>query len=179
MTRHILPTSCKASFLPVAGLRHHVTARDEKGNLPFPYAWCPNPQWKSDAQGTAISVSGRSWSLDGRWARGSPAASHLPMHCGAASWGRDRPHHTSACMHSLHPHLPRPPPGGRTPVFAGQGSEEEAGKGSAYQGSQGQQWPLGAAREVEAKWGLGHQELQGRWLRTHPRGWQGVGPYKS
>lgn len=92
------------------------------------------------------------------------------MHCGAASWGRDRLHHTAECMHSLHPHLPRPPPGGRIPVFAGQGNEKEAGKGSGYQGSQGQQWSLGVARKVEAKWGLGHQELQERWLRTHPRG---------
>lgn len=64
-------------------------------------------------------------------------------------------------------------------MFARQVNEEEAGKGSAYQGSQGQQWALDAGREVEAKWGLGHQELQGRWLRTHFRGWQGVGPYKS
>lgn len=56
-------------------------------------------------------------------------------------------------------------------MFARQVSEEEAGKGSAYQGSQGQQWSLGAGREVEAKWGLGHQELQGRWLRTHSKVW--------
>ena len=35
-------------------------------------------------------------------------------------------------------------------MFAGQGNEKEAGKGSGYQGSQGQQWSLGVAREVEA-----------------------------
>ena len=82
MTQRTQPTSCRASFLRVAGLRHHVTARDENGNLPFPYTWCPNPQWESDAYGTAISVSGHSWFLDGRWTRGSPSASYLLMHCG-------------------------------------------------------------------------------------------------
>ena len=89
MTQRTQPTSCRASFLRVVGLRHHVTARDENGNLPFPYTWCPNPQWESDAYGTAISVSGHSWFLDGRWTRGSPSASYLLMHCGTASWGRE------------------------------------------------------------------------------------------
>ena len=64
-------------------------------------------------------------------------------------------------------------------MFARQVNEEEARKGSAYQGSQGQQWSLDAGREVEAKWGLGHQELQGRWLRTHSRGGRGWDPTRA
>ena len=48
-------------------------------------------------------MSRHSWSLDGRWARGSPTASHLLMHCGAASWAETGSITLqSVCTHSIH-----------------------------------------------------------------------------